>query len=78
MDIIILLRIASTLTFFIVVLSAPYALIKLNRFIRQYYKAHKELEGEVAHLKTEQAQLMEQVAHLVSRIGTLEARHDTD
>lgn len=44
MDIIVLVRLAITLTFLILAAGGPYAIILLRRFIRSYTAAHVELE----------------------------------
>jgi hypothetical protein len=51
MDIIVLLRIAITATFFMIAAGGPYAIWLLRRFIKHYVIAHGELEARVAALE---------------------------
>lgn len=48
---IILLRLAITLTFLILAAGGPYAIILLRRFIRRYATAHEALEVRVEALE---------------------------
>lgn len=49
--VIISLRLAITLTFLITAIVGPWALIKLNKFIRRYETAHKALEDRIKALE---------------------------
>lgn len=62
MLIIILIRIAITLTFLILAAGGPYAIIQLRRFIRQYGVAHRALEADHKALETRVAALEQHIA----------------
>lgn len=49
-----LIRLAITLTFFILAAGGPVAIILLYRFIRRYIAAHKLLEARVTLLEQHQ------------------------
>lgn len=51
MLLVILARIAVTLTFLILAAGGPYAIILLRRFIARYVTAHAALEARVAALE---------------------------
>lgn len=49
--VVLLLRIAVTLTFFILALVGPYAVLQLRKFIKRYRTAHLILEARVENLE---------------------------
>ncbi len=51
MDIILILRIFITLTFLILAIGGPVAIIQLRRFIAVYALAHKVLEARIESLE---------------------------
>lgn len=57
MLLIILARIAVTLTFLMLAAGGPYAIIKLRRFIRTYRTAHAILEARVTALERQRSEL---------------------
>lgn len=75
MDIIILVRLAITLTFLILAAGGPYAIILLRRFIRRYTVAHEELRIRVATDEAARADLALRVAALEHHLS--EPKEDT-
>lgn len=69
MLIIILLRIAVTLTFLILAAGGPYAIVKLSKFIRRYTDAHTKLEDKAASQGA-------QIKSLEDRVKSLEQWRD--
>lgn len=51
--IIVLIRLAITLTFLILAAGGPYAVGKLSRFIRRYSLAHEALKRRVATIEAQ-------------------------
>ncbi len=51
MDIILVLRVLITLTFLILAVGGPVAIVQLRRFIRLHYRKHAELEARVTRLE---------------------------
>jgi hypothetical protein len=50
-DIILLLRIAITLTFLLLAAGGPFAIVQLRRFVKLYAERHRALEVRVAALE---------------------------
>jgi len=57
------IRLAITLTFLITATVGPWALVKLNKFIRRYEAAHKALEDRVKALEPKE-QIIKPEEHL--------------
>jgi hypothetical protein len=51
MDIVTFVRVATTLTFLMIAAFGPYAIVKLNRFIKRYTVAHSELEKRTERIE---------------------------
>jgi hypothetical protein len=51
MDIIVFLRIIITLTFLILAIGGPVAILQLRRFIKLHYQKHAELQVKVESLE---------------------------
>ena len=63
-NIIFIVRLMITLTFLILVVFGPYAIWKLNRFIKVYLVRHQEVRDAIAAERVARLALEERVARL--------------
>lgn len=62
-----ILRISIWLTFLMTVVGVPYLIIRLNRFIGRYEKAHMLLSEDVRTVQRQQSDLQTRIERLEGR-----------